>query len=146
MPSVSATPGVVVGSYTDRANAQSAAENARRALGAISSEIEIHIVSQGATLGSCCAGGGRTDSVFVVTSAQPGLYRCLVSSTDGCADKAPVGVVASQPVQAVTPVPAVEEQVENQWWWIRRCNQDVPGQVLGRKQWWVKKLALICIV
>ncbi|MEC7138978.1 MAG: hypothetical protein VXW50_07950, partial [Pseudomonadota bacterium] len=48
MPSVSATPGVVVGSYTDRANAQSAAENARRALGAISSEIEIHIVSQGA--------------------------------------------------------------------------------------------------
>ncbi|MEC8047723.1 MAG: hypothetical protein VX149_09450, partial [Pseudomonadota bacterium] len=48
MPSVSAAPGVVVGSYTDRANAQSAAENARRALGAISSEIEIHIVSQGA--------------------------------------------------------------------------------------------------
>ena len=52
MPSVSATPGVVVGSYTDRANAQAAAENARRALGAISSEIEIHIVSQGPMLAS----------------------------------------------------------------------------------------------
>ncbi|MED5582614.1 MAG: hypothetical protein VYA82_11060, partial [Pseudomonadota bacterium] len=113
MPSVSATPGVVVGSYTDLANAQSAAENARRALGAISSEIEIHIVSQGA------------NARVVVVPAVAAQTRSLLSQvrnlgfTDawylaqtGVSTKAPVGVVASQPVQAVTPVPAVEEQAE----------------------------------
>ena len=48
IPLAGAAPGVVVGSYSDRDNAQAAAESARRTLRGIGSEVEVHVVSRGA--------------------------------------------------------------------------------------------------
>ena len=112
-PSVSATPGVVVGSYTDRANAQAAAENARRALGAISSEIEIHIVSQGANARVVVVPTIAAQTRSLLSQVRNlGFTDAWYLAQTGVSTKAPVGVAASQPVQAATPAPAVEEQVE----------------------------------
>ena len=82
-------------------------------LEAISSEIEIHIVSQGANARVVVVPAVAAQTRSLLSQVRNlGFADAWYLAQTGVSTKAPVGVAASQRVQAATPAPAVEEQAE----------------------------------